>query len=500
MDEIKYKEFDYEIKAKKEDELTVQHFITTEKRDRLGDRMHADGMIVEGIPVVLLAHGKGFMGTEPVAKNIWLRPGMYKRHKGIEAYTQFFDDEQGVGKRLWQKTVEKYMPNWSLGYGIVKAKPFDDKGLDIKKWKLFEYSIVGVSMNPDTNTIKGDMEESLPGLLVKYMPETYLTKAVEDEGVLRTCSFDGFKTCYTDDLEKTIDEINDFLEVDLDKKQYSQSDIFDKSVIQYKKTPLADAGLKWDAAEQVKKAEIDDLKKMCVWYDEENKDAKGAYKGPHHLSEAPYKCVKSGVVALAAAIMGARGGINIPASDMPGVKAHIEKHYKDFDLGEAPWKKKDYEVYMHMKEADTTPGKKISQIFIETFAPEIYLYLSELDELKAPPPDVASNSPLSDKVKKKKDINPEIFARLNSIENTVNNMVDTVDNMVEIVDAKFKEYAGIVKEIKNERKEKRIVFKALEKQEKQEELRLPKSYVDGLIKNIQAQYLREFRKVIGKVD
>lgn len=230
MNKILHKTFDYEIKAKDETELTVRHFITTEKRDRIGDKMHSDGMIVNGIPVVLLEHGRGFMGAEPVAKSLWLRPGIHKRDKGIEAFTQFFDDEQGIGKRLWQKTIEKYMPNWSLGYGIVRAKAFEDKGLDITKWNLYEYSIVGVSINPDANTIKGmDGMDDLPGIMVKYMPETYLQKALDDSGILKTCSFDGTKSLYTDDMGKTIDEINNFMTEDFDKKQYSQNDIDSKN-------------------------------------------------------------------------------------------------------------------------------------------------------------------------------------------------------------------------------------------------------------------------------
>jgi hypothetical protein len=39
--------------------------------------------------------------------------------------------------------------------------------------------------------------------------------------------------------------------------------------------------------------------------------------------------------------MGARGGVDIPASDMPGVKSHLGKHYAQFEKT-PPWESKDY--------------------------------------------------------------------------------------------------------------------------------------------------------------
>ena len=104
----------------------------------------------------------------------------------------------------------------------------------------------------------------------------------------------------------------------------------DKAVIPYKKYPLADEDVDWDAGAEVKAASVEDLKKMCAWYDADNSDVKGSYKLPHHTVSG-YKTVWRGCAAAMAAMMGARGGVDIPEADRQGVYNHLVKHYKDFD-------------------------------------------------------------------------------------------------------------------------------------------------------------------------
>ena len=107
-----------------------------------------------------------------------------------------------------------------------------------------------------------------------------------------------------------------------------------KSVIPFHAYSLADEGEAWDAAKEVGAAEVDDLKKMCAWYDADSADKKSAYKLPHHMKDG-YKTVWRGVAAAMGALLGARGGVNIPAEDRKGVYNHLAKHYKEFDK-EAP--------------------------------------------------------------------------------------------------------------------------------------------------------------------
>ena len=69
-----------------------------------------------------------------------------------------------------------------------------------------------------------------------------------------------------------------------------------------------------------------------AWYDPEHADDFGGYKLPHHeVIDGELCVVWRGVAAAMAALMGARGGVNIPDKDRRGVYNHLAKHYKQFD-------------------------------------------------------------------------------------------------------------------------------------------------------------------------
>jgi outer membrane biosynthesis protein TonB len=76
-----------------------------------------------------------------------------------------------------------------------------------------------------------------------------------------------------------------------------------------------------------------------TWFDAPNKEGFGAYKLPHHdIVNSSLVVVFRGAVAAAVVIQGGRGGVNIPEGDMGSVKAHIAKHYHQFDE-KAPWER-----------------------------------------------------------------------------------------------------------------------------------------------------------------
>jgi HK97 family phage prohead protease len=117
-----------------------------------------------------------------------------------------------------------------------------------------------------------------------------------------------------------------------------------KAVVPYQDLPLADEDREWDASEARKRLadwaeeDIDKYRKGFLWYDEENADNLTAYKLPiADVIDGRLYAVPRAIIAAAAAIQGARGGVDIPASDVPGVKNHIEKYYKKMDMT-PPWK------------------------------------------------------------------------------------------------------------------------------------------------------------------
>jgi hypothetical protein len=171
--------FKAEVKEFDEKDLTVVHFISTEKVDRTNDILYSSGMKIQGKPVVLFMHGRGDVGSEPIAKAVWIKRGEFKNNKGIQAKTQFYPD--ALGQRLWKKTTEGYMPNWSVGWIPLRDEYKTDKtGQRIRhvyEWELLEYSIIGVPAQPDAQTLafkimpEGALHRLAEGMRVNVMPE-----------------------------------------------------------------------------------------------------------------------------------------------------------------------------------------------------------------------------------------------------------------------------------------------------------------------------------------
>lgn len=113
------------------------------------------------------------------------------------------------------------------------------------------------------------------------------------------------------------------------------SHVSEKAAIPYKKYPLAEESAAWDGPKVVADSTVDELKVISTWYDSSKADedlTKGDFKLPHHMTKADgYKTVWKGVAAAYGALMGSRGGVKIPEADVEKCKAHLAKHYKDFD-------------------------------------------------------------------------------------------------------------------------------------------------------------------------
>ena len=74
-----------------------------------------------------------------------------------------------------------------------------------------------------------------------------------------------------------------------------------------------------------------------VWYDADNKDNFTAYKLLiADVIDGRLTAVPRGVMAAGGVIQGARGGVDIPDSDVDRVKSHLAKYYAKMD-DTAPW-------------------------------------------------------------------------------------------------------------------------------------------------------------------
>lgn len=164
MPDILHKSFPGEVKNWNDQELVIEHFISTETQDSGGDIMLADGMKVRGIPVVLFQHGMDpKFGSEPIAKALDIRIGEHNGKRGIIAKTKYFDGStltppDNTGRRLYEKAKDGTMPNWSIGYNAIKSKPCAG-GRVVSEWELHEYSQVAVGMNAEACTLAEKVPE-----------------------------------------------------------------------------------------------------------------------------------------------------------------------------------------------------------------------------------------------------------------------------------------------------------------------------------------------------
>lgn len=239
----------------------------------------------------------------------------------IEAYVSIFNNVDSMNERVlkgaFKKSLEKKLPKgvWSHKWDEPIAKTLeaeeDDKGLRIKG-KL----ILGVQRAREVYELLKE------GVIDEFSIGYRVVKDQIRNGIRE------LKEVELYEWSPVLVGANDKTEL-VDIKDGLSSLGF-KGVIPYKKYPKAPEDTEWDALEEVKKADIDDLKEMCAWYDSEYPDVKSSYKLPHHLKDG-YKTVWRGVAAAMAALLGARGGVNIPEKDKRGVYNHLVKHYQEFD-------------------------------------------------------------------------------------------------------------------------------------------------------------------------
>ncbi len=138
-----------------------------------------------------------------------------------------------------------------------------------------------------------------------------------------------------------------------------------KAVVPFQDLPLTDSDRPWNADAAKRRVRVftnseespsPAYKRCFVWYDKENGDSFSAYKLPiADVVDDQLKAVPRGIFAAAAAVRGARGGVDIPEEDRPGVIRHLERYFAKMDRP-SPFDRDERQFWGVQEIKDLTPA------------------------------------------------------------------------------------------------------------------------------------------------
>ena len=284
-----HKTIDFQVRQVGNPEDRTLEFIgSTADVDRYGDIIEVAGWDVKNYlknPVFLWAHD---YSQPPVGKGV----SVVKGDKTLSFMIKFARaDEYPFADTVYKLYLGGYLRATSVGFADKKREPILAKpdpaqggfqaqtGWRYLEQELYELSAVPVPANPNA-----------------------VMMAVQ-KGIVS---------------KEEADQVSKSLEVET------------KSVIPFKKFPTDDPGAAWDGPAEIRAADVAALKVICCWFDETAPEVKNSYKLPHHRAESK-NVVWAGVTAAMGALLGARGGVDVPEGDRKGIYGHLSKHYAQFE-------------------------------------------------------------------------------------------------------------------------------------------------------------------------
>lgn len=279
------------VRAKPKEDGPIEFVANEESEDRAGDVVLASAWDLSAFkrnPVMQWAHG---YNVPPIGR--W----QDVRVEGKQLLgSAEFDRSDPFAVQVEQKYRSGFLNAVSVGFRVFEFERRDEeekraKGFVFKRVELLEISAVPVPMHP--RALRKGLSLMEPGRKYLFMPGEAPGQFVAHE----------------------IPEVGSE----------------DRAATAPHSTPKADEDADWDAGAEVRRAEgAAQLRRMHAWVDPDgDPDAKSSYKLPHHRADGTV--VWRGVAAAMAALMGSRGGVDIPAADERGVHRHLAGHYRQFD-------------------------------------------------------------------------------------------------------------------------------------------------------------------------
>jgi len=140
---------------------------------------------------------------------------------------------------------------------------------------------------------------------------------------------------------------------EMEGRDAPDSGIVEKAATDFQDLPLAARDREWDGAAAVGRwreftgsedEPSDDYWQNFMWWDAKSGENFGAYKLPYgDIIDGDHVAVPRAIFAIAAALEGARGGVDIPGEDADAVRGHVTQYYAkmrdafDDDSIIAPW-------------------------------------------------------------------------------------------------------------------------------------------------------------------
>lgn len=338
------------VKLINDDDGIFEAFASTENVDRDGEIIRADAF-TESLkthrkngthPKMLAGHSHWLPSGEPPVVG-WSLSEEVVPNKGLKVQFKFAPAEAyppnttPLGPIYDRFYRLRLMDSLSVGFLSEEIKAEEDKPLEFTKVDLMEYSPVAVPSNRESLVAMaaGDGPNAeLAKLAVKHLVARDAVPAAYTKSVATLP--DTVKEVWTvESLKALVDECNDELKAFLG---------LEKNVVPFKSFPKADEDMSWSFTAAEGSAVLGEdnwsrFKSVHTFFDpaadEDNPgtpQVRGAYKLPHHkIVDDGIKTVFRGVVAAMGALLGARGGVDIPDDERPGVYNHLARHYREFD-------------------------------------------------------------------------------------------------------------------------------------------------------------------------
>jgi cation transport regulator ChaB len=282
--------------------------------------------------------GSAFAQTWAVIKRFYKKIGgkwvKMERVELIYRGDDFVENDKSGGKFL-KKLIEvgKWVDPKNINKTIEVTKERMKKWVDNFKKNLVKVFIpLRHTVDPDKNTgwledlmIKGDCLYGILDIRDEEIAEKIRKGLIQDVSL-------GIDKNYVDNKGQKWGEVIEHVALTLVphiREQGRGAEGQFKELECYEKLETAPIDMPWNLTT----AEINDLPdEAFAWihpdYPEVSKN-KALRKLPHHLKDG--RVVWRGVVAAMAALLGARGGVDIPNEDKKKVYNHLVGHYKEFD-------------------------------------------------------------------------------------------------------------------------------------------------------------------------